>query len=128
MKSVEQRHGYGPSLRRLWLEAKQLGKTDDEASASIQQWARHVPAAWAIEDQHKKKGLAYINAALGEHLAKPLTWNRSSDVDHPWETEADGKKWRIRINDFPDDFMYSLLIGEDEIGPFHEWPANWERS
>jgi hypothetical protein len=127
VKSVEQPHGYGPSLRRLWLEAKQLGNTDEQASASIQQWSRHVPAAWAIEDQRKKKGLAYVNAALGEHLAKPLTWNRSGDLDHPWESETDGATWRVRINDFPDEIMYTLLINDDEIGPFHDWPANWRR-
>ncbi len=127
-KSVDQPHGYGPSLRRLWLEAKRLGKSDDEACSIIQQWARHVPPAWAIEDQRKKKGLPHVNATLSAHLEQPLTWNRSGDVDYPWETDADGKKWRVRINDFPDDFMYTLMIGEEEIGPFHDWPANWERS
>lgn len=128
VKSVEQPHGYGPSLRRLWLEAKQLGKTDDEASGSIQQWARHVPAAWAIEDQRKKKGLAHVNPTLGEHLSRSLTWSRSGDADYPWETEVDGYKWRVRINDFPDDFMYTLFIGDDEIGPFHDWPGSWKRT
>lgn len=128
VKSVEQPHGYGPSLRRLWLEAKELGKTDEEAGDHIRQWARHVPAAWAREDQRKKKSRVQANPAFDEHLARPLTWYRSGDVDFPWDTEVDGVKWRVRINDFPDEPMYSLVIGDNEIGPFHDWPANWERS
>jgi uncharacterized protein YjaG (DUF416 family) len=127
-KSMDQPHGYGPSLRRLWVEAKHLGQSDQEACASIIHWARRQPAAWAAEDQRKKKGLTYINQTLGEHLARQLTWTAAGDHDYPWGTEVDGRSWRVRLNDFPDDFMYTLLIDRDTIGPFHDWPSSWKRS
>jgi hypothetical protein len=48
-------------------------------------------------------------------------------VEHPWAVEADGVRWQIRINDFPDEPMYSLLKDDTLIGNFHDWPAGWER-
>jgi hypothetical protein len=83
---------------------------------------------WAAEDQRKKKALTYINQTLGEHLARQLTWTAAGDHDYPWGTEVDGRSWRVRLNDFPDDFMYTLLIDRDTIGPFHDWPSSWKRS
>jgi Protein of unknown function (DUF416) len=121
-------HGYGPSLRRLWVAAKRAGRSDAEAWDSIAAWARHRPPAWSVEDQRKKKGWAYASPALGDHLARPLTWVATGDVDYPWSVEVEGSSWRVRLNDFPDDFMYSLVIDESEIGSFHDWPETWQRA
>ena len=41
--------------------------------------------------------------------------------------DVDGKDWRVRLNDFPDDFMYSLVIEGTTIHNFHDWPAAWLR-
>lgn len=57
--SLEQPHAYGPSIRRLWAEAKRQGKSDQDAWQSIVAWARHRPAVWEVEDRRKKKGLAH---------------------------------------------------------------------
>src|SRR5512146_1292527 len=83
-------HGYGPWLRRLWAEAKNRGADDTEAWAAIRDWARHRPAVWEAEDKRKKKGAAYSAPALGEHLARALTWTSSGDVFHTWVAEVDG--------------------------------------
>lgn len=120
-------HGYGPWLRRLWAEAKNRGADDTEAWAAIRDWARHRPAVWEAEDKRKKKGAAYSAPALGEHLARALTWTSSGDVFHTWVAEVDGQRRRVGLNDFPDDLMYTLVVGDDEIGSFHDWPEAWKR-
>ena len=58
VKSPEQPHSYGPSFRRLCIEARPF------------QWARHRPPAWDEEDQRKKQGLAYTTPELGEPLRR----------------------------------------------------------
>ena len=126
-KSIEGLHGYGPSLRRLWAEAKSRGADETRAWAAIREWARHRPAGWEAEDKRKKKGTAYSALALGEHLARAITWTSSGDVFHPWAAEVDGQRWRVRLNDFPDDIMYTLVVGDAEIGGFHDWPVAWQR-
>jgi hypothetical protein len=34
----------------------------------------------------------------------------------------------VRIKDFPDEFIYSLLIGSETAGDFYDWPEIWQRS
>ena len=34
----------------------------------------------------------------------------------PWQTEVDGNTWQVRLNDFPDEPMYTLLSGGQALG------------
>jgi len=126
-ESVQGSYGYGPSLRHLWAEAKRLGRSDAEAWNHIMAWARHRPAAWDREDQRKLNGLMYDMPGLADLLAREVSWRATDDVQHPWATEVGGKRWQVRINDFPDDLMYSLVIAGASVGDFHDWPGSWRR-
>ena len=126
-RSPEDTHSYGPSLRRLWIEAKRGGDSDEDLWKSIVRWGRHQPPAWEEETQRKKNRLAYATPELGEHLTRELSWHATGDVDHPWATEVAGETWRVRLNDFPDDVMYTLIINDTVIGKFHDWPTTWQR-
>jgi hypothetical protein len=85
------------------------------------------PAAWPAEDQRKHQGLAHCDPELGAHLTRPLTWHPTGDPSHPWATEVKGNTWQIRINDFPDELLYSLIINETPSGKHHDWPEAWQR-
>jgi hypothetical protein len=125
--SLETPHSYGPSLRRLWLEGKRHGQSDLYGWKYIRAWASHRPSAWENEDRRKKKGSAHQVPEFTANLARTLSWNSTGDPFHPWETEVDGTNWRIRINDFPDELIYSLIIGNENAGDFHDWPETWQR-
>jgi uncharacterized protein YjaG (DUF416 family) len=120
-------HSFGPSVRRLWIEAKRQGKSDDEAVDAVNVWARHRPAAWAAEDTRKKKKQRFTVPQFAEYFAHPLSWTKTSDTAQPWEVEVDGQCWRVCINDFPDEIMYTLLVNGVVVGDFHDWPAAWTR-
>jgi hypothetical protein len=65
---------------------------------------------------------------LDEALARTLSWRKTRDVDHPWETIVDGRIWRVRLGDFPAEKAYTLLVDDEEIGSFDDWPsATWTR-
>jgi uncharacterized protein YjaG (DUF416 family) len=127
IKSSEQPHGYGPSLRRLWIEGEQTGLPPKEAWKQIVEWAHHRPAAWEKEDQRKKQGRVYTTPELGGLLAVEVSWADTGDVEHPWAAEVEGERWQVRLNDFPDDYMYSLIADGREVGDFHDWPEGWQR-
>jgi hypothetical protein len=128
VSSITELHRYGPSLRALWGQAKRLGRSDAEAWEFIVAWGRHRPACWDREDEGKKNGQPLGPPALLGHLARKRTWKRTGDLDHPWATaEAGGQDWQVRLNDFPDDVMYSLVIDGTPAGDFHDWPATWQR-
>jgi hypothetical protein len=125
--AFDQPHNYGLSMRALWVQAKRLDYPDSQAWRYIVEWSRHRPAAWEAEDRRKKQGLAYMTAELGDFLARELRWDSTGDVNYPWGAEVDGARWQVGINDFPDDFMYSLVIDGQSAGGFHDWPENWQR-
>ena len=127
VKTFDDPHGYGPSIRKMWLDAQEQGYTEVESWHQILLWAQHIPTAWAVEDDRKKLGLASIPVELAPIFSRALVWHVTSDLESPWETEVDGERWKIRLNDFPDDYMYSLLIEGKESGNFHDWPETWRR-
>jgi uncharacterized protein DUF416 len=126
--SVETPHAYGPSMRRLWLEGRRAGQSDADGWKQIRAWASHRPAVWEVEDRRKKNGLAHSAPELGDKLALELSWRSTGDSIYPWAADVDGNSWRVRINDFPDELMYSLTIGRETAGDFHDWPETWQRN
>jgi uncharacterized protein YjaG (DUF416 family) len=129
--SADGPHGYGPSLRRLWLEARQRGAATHTAIIdALDSWGQHHPASWAAEDRRRRKSSveAKAAAALGEKLAREIAWDDTGDVDYPWSAGVDGARWRVRVNDFPDEPMYSLEIDRVVVGDFHDWPEQWTRA
>jgi uncharacterized protein YjaG (DUF416 family) len=97
-------------------------------SQDVVAWARHGPAVWGEEDRRKKKGLAHSAPALGDHLSREVTWPPTDNAEYPWAAEVDGARWQVRLNDFPDEILYSLIVGDTIVGDFHDWPESWLRS
>jgi hypothetical protein len=127
--TLTQPHGYGPSLRALWGQAKRLGRSDADCWEFILAWSRHRPACYDREDERKMNGQPQGPPAVAEHLARGLTWRGTEDLDHPWAAGGvDEKEWQVRLNDFPDEVMYSLVIGGTTVTDFHDWPATWQRN
>jgi hypothetical protein len=41
---------------------------------------------------------------------------------------VDGELWEIRVNDFPAEHMFTLLIEGREVLDFDDWPESWQRT
>jgi len=35
--------------------------------------------------------------------------------------------WKIRLNDFPEEPMYTLIVEEKEVLNFTDWPDSWKK-
>ena len=124
---IDAPHSYGPSVRRLWAEAKRKGMTGDDAWRHVIAWARHRPASWDREDHRKRKGNALSMASLGDLLAREVTWTRTADPERPWSAVVEGSTWQVQLNDFPDEILYTLIVDGSAVGDFHDWPETWHR-
>lgn len=56
------------------------------------------------------------------NLARAVEWTTTGDLEYPWAAEVDGTRWRVRLNDFPDEILYCLMIDQTAVGDFHDWP------
>lgn len=64
---------------------------------------------------------------LANYLNTPVNWVKTSHAEYPYQVEIQGQVWQIRINDFPAEPMYTLLIEGKVIGSFDEWSNQWQR-
>jgi len=75
-----------------------------------------------------KQPLTEESIALGDCLNANLTWWRTKDRMALWRADAGPRTLTVRVNDFPEDHLYTLLIDNQEIGSFDEWPPQWLRA
>jgi hypothetical protein len=68
-----------------------------------------------------------IRAGLTLLLEWKVCWRDDGDLGCPWTASVDGAAWRVRLNDFPDEPMYGLMVGDRHLGDFHDWPQHWHR-
>jgi hypothetical protein len=61
------------------------------------------------------------------YLTETVVWRCSSDAEYPLEALFDSDRLALRLNDFPDEHLYTLLLNGEEIASFDEWPAQWVR-
>ena len=56
------------------------------------------------------------------------TFRATGDAMVPYEADVDGARWRVRVNEFPEEpSLYSLLVGDEVVEELMEWPAAWTR-
>lgn len=61
------------------------------------------------------------------YLTAVIEWLEGEDPEYPYETEHEGRKLLVRLNDFPAEELYTLMAGDEEIANFNDWPDSWKR-
>ena len=56
-----------------------------------------------------------------------LNWVKTDDPEYPYQSKKFGHHLKIRLNDFPDDAMFTLLVDGNVVKDFDDWPSNWRR-
>jgi hypothetical protein len=59
--------------------------------------------------------------------ARRVAWRRTGKGEHPYEAEVDGRRWILRVNDFPAEPMYTVLVDGVEVEDLEGWPEGWRR-
>jgi hypothetical protein len=133
-----------PGFYYLWAEAEQQGNDSKGCFRFIADWTWHRPACWDRDDDHRegptrppktenfphlwyKEAGVWIDPILDSYFERPVVWLDSGDLNLPWVAVVGGATWAVRINDFPDEYMYTLLVNGQFTGDFLEWPEAWLR-
>ncbi len=83
-------------------------------------------------------GLAMITSAVRyfsglskpsypDPLTMPVRFKRGDDAEFPYRATVDSEEWTVRLNEFPDEPLYTLLIEGEEFTDFDDWPPTWTK-
>lgn len=56
-----------------------------------------------------------------------VQWQKGDAASVPYCAMVDGQHWQLRLNDFPVDPMYTLMIDGVVMEEFDDWPQGWQR-
>ncbi|MCP9493048.1 MAG: hypothetical protein MSG64_01200 [Pyrinomonadaceae bacterium MAG19_C2-C3] len=60
-------------------------------------------------------------------LKRRIIWKKSSDPFHPFVANFEGERCVIRLNDFPAEHLYTLIVDGEEVSDFDDWSEHWLR-
>jgi hypothetical protein len=64
---------------------------------------------------------------IAECLKATVHWSATDDAENPYERKVGDALWTIRVNDFPAEPMYTLIVNGTLVGDFEDWPDCWIR-
>lgn len=72
--------------------------------------------------------VAVLRRSVSERRqATAIAWEATGDAEFPYRAEIAGRSFTIRVNDFPAEPLYTLMIDNQEVEDLEDWPAAWVR-
>ncbi|GAA5067137.1 hypothetical protein [Nocardia callitridis] len=62
-----------------------------------------------------------------EFLRQRIVWASTGDAQTPYLAESAGRVLTVRIGDFPEESLYTLLVDGAAVAEFDDWPSVWVR-
>ena len=60
-------------------------------------------------------------------LQRDVEWSATGDPTEPYSSLVGQDEWKVRINDFPDERLYTLVVNGKALTGLDDWPSNWSR-
>ncbi|MCI5145728.1 MAG: hypothetical protein D3923_09395 [Candidatus Electrothrix sp. AR3] len=61
------------------------------------------------------------------YFARNIVWRKTDDSEFPYVADGKHEQMKIRLNDFPAEPLYSLVINDAVFCDFDQWPPSWQR-
>lgn len=61
------------------------------------------------------------------YLTQEISWNLSRNPDYPFNANVNGNEYKIRLNDFPENVAYTLIVNNTPVISFDDWPSSWKK-
>jgi hypothetical protein len=61
------------------------------------------------------------------YTSRAIGWEHTGDGEFPYRASVDGADLVIRVNDFPAEPLYSLLVNGQPEQDLEDWPGSWVR-
>lgn len=79
------------------------------------------------EERFRQIGREWRRRAMEARTSRAVTWEETDSAEYPLRTLMDGHETRLRINDFPDEPLFSVIVAGQSVGELEDWPPAWRR-
>ncbi|MCP4460812.1 MAG: hypothetical protein GY816_22735 [Cytophagales bacterium] len=69
-----------------------------------------------------------MNANGAKYFVKEILWRKTDDCEFPYVADGQHEQMKIRVNDFPEEPLYSLVINDVVLCDFDQWPLHWHKT
>jgi hypothetical protein len=119
-----------PSIQ--WLMEQAGAKSADETAQyeNVLRWVLRPELyayRWREFGGEEFKRLKHDRKGDPQLLRQKLVFESTGVPEYPLQTDDAGTVLRVRVNGFPDEPLYTLIIGEKEAADFDNWPKSWKR-
>ena len=119
---------YGPLLQWFVREGERENWDESRLCKAIKDWSFSIPSQTTEYKMRKKMYPAvYKPPNLIPYFKMKLEWHRTPDLNKPWEAVAGTEHLQLRLNDFPDEILYTLMVDGRAIGDFNDFRSIWKR-
>jgi hypothetical protein len=66
-------------------------------------------------------------ATVAAVTAAPIAWEHTGDGEIPYHARIGGRACLVRVNDFPAEPLYTLVVDGRPVADLEEWPTAWMR-
>jgi hypothetical protein len=70
---------------------------------------------------------SYAGGAGAAFTEMPIAWEHTGDGELPYRAKVGGVELLVRVNDFPAEPLYSLLVNGQLECDLEDWPGRWVR-
>lgn len=120
-----------PSINWLMDRAKQDGLDENGQYERVLYWVLR-PDLYSYRLREfggaELKRLKSVPKPDPRLLKTKTAFSRGDNSEYPLCSDVDGKEWKIRVNDFPDMPLYTLMVDGIEAMDFDNWPKDWRRA
>lgn len=60
-----------------------------------------------------------------QRAATPIVWTHTGDGEFPYRADVEGRSFTIRVNDFPAEPLYTVMLDGHELEDMNDWPSAW---
>ena len=63
-----------------------------------------------------------------KYLGQEIVWHETDDTEFPYEANRHNERMIIRLNDFPEEPLYTLIVNDVVLCDFDQWPKHWHKA
>ena len=62
-----------------------------------------------------------------DYLKEKIVWQKNAEPNYPYFASENGNSYLMRLNDFPSESLYTLIVNDVEVEDLDDWPEQWIR-